>query len=230
MSHPTTVPTRLWRIAGALALAHVVLMLGGVVFESTPVLGDPPADQSAALLHGSLVSTMAGGYAEYLGFLVFLAFAVLLARLLRGSGEVQRWFGSCIAGAGVVYVAITLAVGFPAGAAATYEGHHGAPLMTAMTVNDIRNFGYFLSVGVLGVFTLAAAAAIRATGLLPRWLAWTGYLVGAASLAAVPAARVGAIDYANIAWLVWFVALAVVALRGPRTTSSSVTEPEFARV
>jgi hypothetical protein len=205
-------------------------MLGGNALEPSVLLGDPPRAAAAGLLHGSLSQAMTGGYIEYLGFLVFLVDAVLIARLLRGSGELQRWFGSCIAAAGAVYTAVTVAVGFAAGAAAVYDGHHGASLMTAVTVDDVRNFGFFLSVGVLGVFTLAVAGAIQATGVLPRWLAWTGYLAGAASIAVVPAARAGTLDYVNIAWLVWFVALAVVALRGPRTTPVTGADTELARV
>ena len=49
--------------------------------------------------------------------------------------------------------------GLAAGAAALYDGHHGAPLATITTVNDVRNFAFFLSIGVLGVFTLAVAGA-----------------------------------------------------------------------
>jgi hypothetical protein len=220
----------LWRLAAALALAHVALMLTGISFEPSVVLGDTRHDQVAGLLHGSLAAGLAGGYTEYLGFLVFLVDAALIAQLLRGAGEVQRWLSTCITAAGAVYTAITIAVGFAAGAAALYDGHHGADLMTAVTVNDVRNFGFFLSVGVLGVFTLAVAGAVHATGVLPRWLAWTGYLVGALSLAAVPAARWGAIDYVNMLWLAWWVALAVLALRGPRVVARAAAEQEPLRV
>jgi hypothetical protein len=57
--------------------------------------------------------------------------------------------------------------------------------------------------------------------MLPRWVAWSGYLVGVLSIAAVPFARVGGLDIANLTWLVWFVVLGVAALRGPRTPAMS---------
>jgi hypothetical protein len=213
---------RLWRLAGALALAHIVLMFGGLALEQTPMLGASAADTTAALVRSPLSTEFAGGYVEYLGFLVFLIGALLLARLLRGTSEISGWLAACIGGTAVTYTAVTVATGFAAGAAALYNGHHGAPLATITTVDDVRNFAFFLSVGVLGVFTMAVAGAVHATRTLPRWLAYTGYVVGPVSIAAVPLARWGAMDSANLLWLVWFLALAVAALRGPRSVPAAV--------
>lgn len=210
-------PVRLWRIAGALAIAHVVLMFAGA--PSTPRLGATRSDLTAFFVTGSMTGSYVGGFVEYLGFLVFLVGALLLARLLRGRTEIAGWFASCVGGAGIVYAAVTIAAGFSAGAAALYDGHHGAALSTVTTVNDVRNFAYFLSMGVLGLFTLAVAAAVQSTKALPRWLAWAGYPVGVALIGAVPAGRLGWVDFAFLAWVVWFVALAVLALRGPRPAS-----------
>jgi hypothetical protein len=224
-AHPGTLlpaTPRLWRLAGGLVFAHIVLMFGGLAVEQTPLLGASAADTTAALVRSPLSTVYAGGYVEYLGFLVFLIGALLLARLLRGTSEISGWLAACIGGTAITYTAVTVATGFAAGAAALYHGHHGAPLTTITTVNDVRNFAFFLSVGVLGVFTLAVAGAVHATRLLPRWLAYTGYVVGVVSIAAVPAARVGAIDSANLLWLVWFLALGVAALRGPRSVPATV--------
>jgi hypothetical protein len=221
---PGTLPSgtlRLWRLAGALALAHIVLLFAGVALEQTPLLGASAADTTTALVHSPLSTVYAGGYVEYLGFLVFLIGALLLARLLRGTSETSGWLAACISGTAVTYTAVTVATGFAAGAAALYNGHHGAPLATITTVNDVRNFAFFLSVGVLGVFTMAVAGAVHATRTLPRWLAYTGYVVGPVCIAAVPLARWGAIDSANLLWLVWFLAFAVAALRGPRSVPAA---------
>jgi hypothetical protein len=229
MSRPITTDRRLWRVAGALALAHVALLLGGVSLETTPMLGGGRAAVSAAYVHGSMTPTFTGGYLEFLGFLVFLVVSVLLGQLLRGTGTTPAWLSSCITASGVTYTAVTIATGFAAGAAALYNGHHGASLDTITTVNDVRNFAFFLSIGVLGVFTLAVAGAISATRTLPRWLAWSGYLVGALSIGAVPFARIGGLDVANLIWLVWFVVLGIAALRGPRTPAPSVPDGDLIR-
>ena len=207
---------RLWRLAGALAIAHVVLLFAGVAMEKTPVLGDKPSAVADALVRSDMTKTFAGGYVEFLAFLVFLAGALLLAQLVRGEGDTARWLASIVSGSAVAYVAITVAVGFAAGAAATYDGHHGAPLATVTAVNDVRNFAFFLSVGVLGAFTVAAAAAAQVTGVLPRAIAYTGYVVGAVCIVSVIGARNGAVDIATMLWMLWFVGLGVVAVRGPR--------------
>lgn len=207
---------RLWRVAGALAVAHVVLLFAGLALETTPRLGGPASANADAFVHSSMPTVLTGGCIEYLGFLVFLAAILLFAELLRGGGDLAGWLASLVRGAGVVYTAVTLATGFPAGAAALYDGHRGVPLATLTAINDIRNFAYFLSVGALGVCTLALAGAIQLTGRLPRPLAHTGYAVGALCIAAVPLQPFGAVDYASLLWLVWFVALAATAFRRPR--------------
>jgi hypothetical protein len=213
---------RLWRLAGALALAHVVLLFAGVALEKSPLLGDSTSHAEDALVRSSMATVFTGGFLQYLAVLVFLAGAMLLARLLRGTSETSAWLASTAGAAAGTYAAVTVATGFAAGAAALYDGHHGAPLATITTVNDVRNFAFFLSVGVLGVFTTAVAGAVHATRILPTWLAYTGYVVGPVCIAAVPAARFGAIDSANLLWLVWFLAFGVAALRGPRSAAAPV--------
>jgi hypothetical protein len=216
---------RLWRIAGWLVIAHVVLVFGGVAFERTPMLADKTSAVSAALVTGPMARTFGGGYVECLGFLVFLVGALLIARLLRGHGETAGWASSCIGGTASAYVAITIASGFAAGAAAMYNGHHGAPLATVTAVNDIRNFAFFLSGTVVGVFALSIAAAVRITGLLPRWVAYTGFVSGVLSIVSVPGARIGLMNPATLLWYAWFVAFGVAALRRPRKSATVLASP-----
>lgn len=210
---------RLWRIAGGLVLAHVVLLFAGVALETSPLLGDSAAHVEAALMRGSMAPNLTGGYLQYLAVLVFMVGAMLLARLLRGDSEGSRWLASCAGAAAVTYAAVSVATSSAAGAAALYDGHHGAPLATVTTVDDVRNFGFFLSLGVLGVFTLGTAAAVRMSRLLPRWVAYTGYVVGILCIAAIPAQPWGAVDIVNLGWLIWFLAVGIAALRGPRAAT-----------
>jgi hypothetical protein len=200
-------------VAGALLIAHVVLVFGGVALESMLGLGDPRETASDALVSSSLAQNFAGGYVEYLGFLALLGGGILLARLVRGDTEVSRWLASCAEGAVVAYVAVTVVGGMAAGAAALYDGHHGAPLETAVVVGDIRSFAFFLSGGLAGVMSLAVAGATQLTGVLPRWVAFTGYAVGALSILAVPGAGFGLQNVSAMAWLVWVVAVGIAALR-----------------
>lgn len=204
---------RLWRVAGALLVAHVVLVFGGVAVESTLVLGDPPQSAVDALVTSSLGQNFAGGYVEYLGYLVLLCGGILLARLVRGDTEVSTWLASCAEGGLAAYVAVTVVGGFAAGAAALYDGHHGAPLATAVALNDVRGFAFVLSGGLVGVIALGLAGAVRLTGALPRWVAYTGYAVGAVSILAIPGAGVGLQNVSTMLWLVWVVVVGVAALR-----------------
>jgi hypothetical protein len=121
-----------------------------------------------------------------------------------------------------VFTAITIAVSFSAGAAALYNGHHGATLATATAINDIRNFGFFLSGGVAGVFALGVAGAARVTKALPRWVSYTGLVIGTLQIAAVPAARTGFINATTLLGFAWVVALGVAALRQSRRVEVAV--------
>jgi len=204
---------RLWRLAGGLLIAHVVMMFGGLAFERTPMLGDSERAAKAALVDSPLARVLGGGYVETLSFLVLLIALIAFARLLRGRTEVSRLWASGISAVGSCFVAITIACGFGAGAAATYDGHHGVPLSTVIAINDVRNFAYFLSVAALGVLVLCIALAVETSAELPKWVARTGYVVAALCVASVPAERHGVMDLANMVAIVWLIALAVAALR-----------------
>jgi hypothetical protein len=214
---------RLWRVAGWLALAHIVTLFVGVALVSALELGDKPSVATDALVGSSLPKNYVGGMIQFVGFLVFLVFAMLLARLLRGHDDLSSWLSSCIAASAITYVAVTVATGFAAGAAALYDGHHGAPLTTVTTVDDIRNFGFVLCSGVVGLFSLAVAAAGRATAALPRWVWATGAVVGVLSIVAVAGARAHVTDISTMLWFVWFTALGVALLRKARRATPVAT-------
>jgi hypothetical protein len=80
------VSKRAWRVAGVLALAHVVLMLVGFSFEGNlAMLTDGPASARSAFAGLNIVQSMAGGYVEILGLFALLACAAFLCRV--GQGE-----------------------------------------------------------------------------------------------------------------------------------------------
>jgi hypothetical protein len=209
----------LWMLAGGLTLAHIVMLFGALPLERTPLLGDTAAANAAALITSSMTRSFAGGYIEMLAFLVFLLAASLFTRLVCGDAELPRWLATAARSFATCYVAVTIAVGFPAGAAAIYDGHHGAPLATVVAVNDIRNFAYFLSLAILAAFTVCLCAAGLATRSLPRWLGIAGFVISGLLLVTIPAERSGVMDLASMVWYVWFVALAIVAIRSGRGLS-----------
>jgi hypothetical protein len=205
---------RLWRVFGILAIGHVVLMFGGLLLEGMlPQLGSSKADAVKGLVDGGMTARFAGGYVEALSMIVFLVGALLLGRLLRGRTDISAWLASCTVATAAITAGSALIVGFPAGAAAIYGGHHGADLGTITTMNDLRNFAFFLAVAVQGVFAVCASAGILATRTLGPWLGWGGIAVGAVSLVSVAGAGDGAHNFGNLALLAWWVVLGVAALR-----------------
>lgn len=209
---------RLWLTAGWLAIAYVV-----VTFAVSPAytsvvtgIGDKPSDARKALVTSSMASGFLGAYGELLAVLILLAGGLLVARLLRGAGEVTSWLSACMSGAVVAYASVLISTG-AATAAALYSGHHNVSLDAATAAAAIGNLGFSLSGAAAGVFVLAASGAIQLTGLLPRWFGYVGYLVGVVCIAAVPAASAGAPQV--MLWYAWLVVLGVLALRRARRTT-----------
>lgn len=214
---------RLWRVAGWLLIAHIVLMLGSFSLQRIAPLGAPSAVVVADHVRWSMAKGFSGGYLTALSFLVFVAFAMLLARLLRGHTETSGWLSATVGASAVIYTASTF-TGLAALGAALYDGHHGAPLPLVTALDHLHWFAIFLATAALGMFILALAAAVRVTDALPRWVASTGFVAGAVCIAAVPGARVGLVDVATLVWVVWFVAFGVAALRRGRNSVSVLSQ------
>ena len=201
------------RVAGGLALAHVALMLGGFSLERSTMLGDGTAEARRAFAEGSLARSMTGGYIEAFSFVVLLPVLVYLAGALGRRTEAGRWAAQTGLAAGVGYVAVTLATGLPAGAAALYDGHHGADPATLVVAADIRNFAFFLSLLLLGAHAICVGLSARADGVLTRWAGIGGIVVGVVLLASVAGAGQALQNVGTMVWLVWWVGLAVALLR-----------------
>lgn len=214
---------RLWRVLGWLVIAHLVLMFASFSLQRVSPLGAKPATVIADHVTWSMTKGFTGGYLTSLSFLVFLLAATLLARLLRGDTEIAGWLSSTIAASGSIYVAVTFSSALSNLGAALYDGHNGAPLSTVTALDHVHWFGVFLATEVLGVFILAVAAAVRATGLLPRWVAYSGFLVGAVCIAAVAGAGLGLVDAATVVWVFWLAGLAIAAFRVSRVSRVSMS-------
>lgn len=214
-SRTTTFPTtvvegRARRWAGGLALAHVLLMLGAFSQEKVAVEhGDAFATIQQAYGEAPLGQTLLAGYVEAVAFLVLVPSIVLLARLLGRRSELGRVAAGSFLGLGVAFVGSTLAVGFPAGAAALYAAHHGVDVGTIAIVNDIRNYGFLLEVALLAAMTLALGIAALADGVHTRWIGWGGVAVGGIGLVVTPFAH----NAVSLVWMIWWVGMAVVMIR-----------------
>ena len=202
-----------WRAAGLLAIGHVVLILAGISQQRSPRLGDDDAAVAAEYGGSGMARILAGGYVEAVGFLLLLPVIAFLARAVGHRTETGAWAAQTAFAAGIGYVALSLAPGLAAGAAALYGAQQGADLGTVAVVNDVRNFAFFLSVLLLAVHSAGVAVAVLADRALPSWLGWSGLATAVVLLVGVPAAATGAVDYATLVWILWFIALAAVMLR-----------------
>lgn len=211
---PVIHPTRnLWRAAGAFALVHVVLVVVGITLQDSPLFQDGVEGIKRGYGEGNMSHTIAAGMVETLGFVLLIPALVFLARAIGRRTEVGRWAAQTALMAGMGYVAVTMAVGFPAGAAALYGVQHGLDLDTAFAINNIRIFGYFLSLSLLGAHAIGLAISARQDKIMTRWVGWGGLVTGAVLLASVPAATIGQQDWGTLVWLVWWVGVAVCLFR-----------------
>ena len=102
---PTHSPA-LWRVAGGLAMAHVVLLFAGFSQVRPSALGDTTSVARHGLVESSLARTMAGGYVESLSFVVLLPVFAFLVHAVGTCTAVGRWAASTSLIAGVCFVRV----------------------------------------------------------------------------------------------------------------------------
>jgi len=207
------IPRRLWQLAGTLALAHVVLIPVGLALQGGPLMADGVGGITDAYVNGDLTRTFTGGVLEAFGFLLMVPAIVFLARAFGRRTEAGGWAAQTGLMCGLAYVAVTFAVGFPAGAAAMYGAQHGLDVDAAFALNNIRIFGYLLSLMLLAGSTLGIAISALQDGAHRRWVGGFGVVTGLALLASTPLAGIGQQDWGSLVWMVWFVGVAVLLLR-----------------
>ncbi len=207
----------LWRLAGGFAIAHVVLLFAGLSQEILVEGGVSLPKLQEVYGSANLTRVFTGGYVEAMSFLLLTAAVVIIARVFGRRTEAGQVAAQTFLALGVVFIASTLAVGFAPGAAAMYGSQHGADIHAVAMVNDIRNYGYVLQVAIQGGMALALGIAALAEKLFVKWVGWAGAVLGAACVVAVPLAN----NVFGLVWLIWWVGLGVLLLRGPRTAPRS---------
>ena len=209
----TSTPRQLWRAAGALAIAHVVLIPIALALEMPALFADGVGGISEAYVEGDLTRSFAGGVLESFSFLLLVPVLVFLGRVLGRGGELAGWAAETGVLCGLAYVAVTFAVGFPAGGAAMYGAQHGLDLDAAFAINNVRIFAYFLSLMLLGGSTLGFAVAALAGRVHPRWWGGLGIVTSVVLLASTPLAALNLHDWGTLVWMVWFVGVGVLLVR-----------------
>jgi len=222
----STPPRRLWQIAGALTLAHVVLIPVGIALQAGPLFTDGAQGITDDYVGDNLARAFTGGVLEALGFLLFVPALVFLGRVLGRGSDAGAWAAQTGMACGLAYVTVTLAVGFPAGAAAMYGVQHGLDVDAGFAINNLRIFSYFLSLLLLGGSTLGFAVAALVDRVHVRWFGWFGMVAGIALLASTPLAGIGQQDLGTLVYLVWLVGVGVLLLRRRGDApADAVTDP-----
>ena len=211
--------------ASALAIAGFTAL--GSVFEYPQILEEPTAD-------------ILGLYREHQGavtgwFLVLVISAAMLAPagLLLGrlaGGTLGRWIAGIGVAAAAVQVAglqrwITLVPGIsddaldPAQRAEAEDRFELWHTVLGKIVGE--TIGYVLT----AVFTVLVVVALSRT-ILPRWLAWTGYVAAALIATGVAIPVVDAASLTNFAgyvlWCGWLLGLGFLLLRTPEPVRRAV--------
>jgi hypothetical protein len=212
---------RLWRTAGALCIAHPVLLLAGYSQMKSPSFGAVPSAIADAYAGVPGTKMYLGGYLATIAWFVLIVLVTLLARLLRGTGD--TWLSGLISTAGVTATAVTLAGAFATAGAAYYGARHGYGADVVAGTNYVAKFADLISIVGMGLCAAAIGGAGLASRALPRWASALSLAVGALGIAA--GANSGLMNLETLVWLAWLVVLGVVLMRGPARTRQTSPAP-----
>jgi hypothetical protein len=193
-------------------LAAITFLVGVVMVTNSPDSDDNNAQIISWYAdHGHRVTVIVGAFIlAFFGlFMVWFA-AGLRQRLRQAEGPEGRLSNVALGGAvllvGLVWAGASFLAAIPAG-----QSLGGA---SALTVSDVgrylpsAGFGAILLFGMFGAIALidATSVVIWRTGVLPRWLAWLGFICGVVLL-------FGVIFLPMIALPVWLIAASIALYR-----------------
>jgi hypothetical protein len=206
-----------WGRAAAIAgIVYVVLFVAGFLVSGTTPDYDEPDREWVEWFEddGHRAQQVIGAFISVAAAFVFLVFLGGLWRRLRRLAPDAQLLPTISLGAGLVFVALSIAshIAFTAvSAAITFTGED-FPVPNADVLRTMEQFG--IGLGLLGsgwaaaVFVFTAALTARSSVALPRWLAVAGLVVGALLLLTVfflPLALL----------LLWVLAVSIVMLGRP---------------
>jgi Domain of unknown function (DUF4386) len=208
--------TQWWRVSGIAGLLFVVLSFIAAGMNVQP----PSYDQDAAVIatwfaeNGPWFRT--GHFAAGLAFLLFYFpfFAGFCERLREAEGSPAIWSRVAWAGAIISPAAGTTSGAFIMGVA-LLEG--GVAPEVASFATAANFYAYVVSGAFGGVVMTSAAVVILRTGVFPRWLGWTGTVIGGAAISSTatlvesdPRGFFASIN--GFAWLAYFLWIAAISM------------------
>jgi hypothetical protein len=219
------------RMIGLFALMSVGLWLA--IFPCY-TLGDPSVSlyDGAAVardflrIRNVVLTRILLGLALYPTLLVF---AVGMRELIRRTDAQFEWVGTLLVAAMAVWLGVTLvANGLEGGIVLdAMNGNADPSVARALTMGYLLIYNGAIAFVMTALFLAAAAYAIFATGILPRWTGWLAYAAALLCIACIPAMYAGPVDpagfynaggwgaalIANLPPLSWFLAVGVLLIR-----------------
>ena len=201
-----------WRVLGVLIIVDQVLTyLGPVIDPGAPIIGAGRDEVEAQFVSVPFITKALGSYVELVGVVVFLSWVVLASQLMRGDGPRGGWLSTMIRAAAVLACSATIPA-LAVQVAATYEGHRDTPWQWLGVVNDVAVASYLAALAIRGAIVVGLAVAGLRSARLPRWLGWSGIVLGGLGFVSPLGAGAGLHQLVFLAISVWMIALAVIAL------------------
>lgn len=203
-----------WGRWGALSgIVFAIMFVIGVILPDLPSGGDSSATVTA--FYADSGNRMVAIVASYILVIAGLAFLVFVANLHRGLRRAEGESGSLATvalGAGIVFVvmlnsASSAWANVPGGVELGGEELPGAEIpiwFTQLGYGDLLLHAMFAAIAVIVPTSLLALR----TGVLPNWLAWTGFGCAAVLL-------LGVVFIPMIALPIWVIAASVAMLKAP---------------
>jgi hypothetical protein len=221
------------------ALAGTAFCVAATVGDQMALAGQTDGTDDASALadlhHSMTLENRLGFVLAVLGFSCLFFFVGALYRVLRRAETSDGWLPDVALIAGTVLIAVKLG-------SATFEiaaRYHPATVSaaTAGIFDNLGNGAFVLSGLFAAIFVLAASLSGLGSGVLPRWLAWIGFVIGVAGLPLSSVAFHHPTAYVPVAWLlaiVWMAVVGVVLFRRLKPTPevnyavTSTAEPQHA--
>jgi MFS family permease len=194
------------------------------VFGLAAAANSPDSDDSDAQIlswyadHGHRIGVIIGAFVLAFCGLFLLWFASGLRQRLRLAEGPEGRLANVALGGGVLLVALLWVGAAALAAVPAGQSIGGTPLSNADVARFFPSlgFGSILIFAMFGAIALidATSVVIMRTGVLPRWLAWLGFVCGVVLL-------FGAVFLPVIALPVWLIASSIVLFRQPEGTTST---------
>ncbi len=219
------------RWTGVVGFVWVVIQVAAIVLfliaGSPPEFGD--AKKFTTWINTNSGLLMGDAFLTGVATIPLLMQLTGVRSIIRSAGDGWEWAAALFFGAGTVTAAV-LIIGSAAEATAVFVSGSGTEPTTVRAAWAAAQMLYtFLYFPAAIVFGVAAYTVLRA-GILPRWLAWLSGLCAVLELIAGLTIFGGTGNNGPIGLLplilgstpvfVWFVAVSVVLVRGPRPTTT----------